>query len=148
MGRRRNDNVSSTMNITLGARWLYGALIVALSLWIVHSFIASVLAACVTAIASWPLYERFRDRMSPRIGRGTSALVFTAVITAFVLAPMVFAVGALLTEAYVLLSQIAAADATGIPAPRLLQSLPLVGGWVQAQWETGLAQPGALSMLT
>ena len=105
------------MNITLKAQWFYGALMVALSLWIVHSFLEPVLAACVTAIASWPLYKRFRDRLSPRIGRGVSALIFTSIMSVFVLAPMMFAVGALLTEAYVLLSQIAAADAIGITAP-------------------------------
>jgi len=105
------------MNITLKLRWFYGALIVALSLWIVHSFIEPVLAACVAAIASWPLYKRFRDRLSPRIGRGASALIFTSIMSVFVLAPMMFAVGAVLTEAYVLLSQIAAADAIGTTAP-------------------------------
>ncbi|MGZ9059393.1 MAG: AI-2E family transporter [Burkholderiaceae bacterium] len=136
------------MNITLKARWFYGALIVALSLWIVHSFLEPLLAACVTAIASWPLYKRFRDRLSPRIRRGASALIFTLIMSVFVLAPMTFAVGALLTEAYVLLSQIAAADAIGITAPAWLENLPLVGRWIEARWQSQFARPGALAIWT
>ena len=91
------------MNVTLKPGWFYGALIVALSLWILHGFLEPLLAACVTAVASWPLYKRFRDRLSWHIGRGTTSLIFTLVITVFVLAPVMFAVGALLTEAYALL---------------------------------------------
>jgi predicted PurR-regulated permease PerM len=136
------------MNITLKARLLYGALIVALSIWIAHSFLEPVLAACVTAIASWPLYQRFRHRLSPRIGRGSSALIFTSIMSVFVLAPMMFAAGALVTEAYVLLSQIAAADAIGIAAPGWLENLPLVGRWIEARWQSELARPGALSVWT
>ena len=136
------------MNITLKPRWFYGALIVALSLWIVHSFLEPLLAAGVTAIASWPLYKRFRDRLSPRIGRGASALIFTLLMCVFVLAPMMFAVGALLTEAYVLLSQIAAADAIGITAPAWLENLPLVGRWIEARWQGEFARPGALAVWT
>lgn len=136
------------MNITLKARWLYAALIVALSLWIVHSFIEPVLAACVTAIASWPLYKQFRDRVSPRIGQGAKALIFTLIMCVFVLAPMMFAVGALLSEAYVLLSQIAAADAIGITAPGWLEDLPVVGRWIEARWRSEFARPGALAVWT
>jgi predicted PurR-regulated permease PerM len=136
------------MNITLKPGWFYGALIVALSLWIVQSFLEPVLAASVTAIASWPLYKRFRDRLSPRIGRGASALIFTSIMSAFVLAPMMFAVGALVTEAYVLLSQIAAADGIGITAPGWLENLPLVGRWIEARWQSEFARPGALAVWT
>ena len=48
-----------TMTIKLPPGWVYGALIVVLSAWILHSFLQAILAACVTAIASWPLYTRF-----------------------------------------------------------------------------------------
>ena len=89
--------------------WFYGALIVVCAGWILHSFLQALLAACVTAIASWPLYRRFSALM-PRTGRSASALMFTCVMAAFVLAPLLFAFGALLTEAHTLLVEIAAAD--------------------------------------
>ena len=61
---------------------------------------------------------------------------------------MMFAVGALLTEAYVLLSQIAAADAVGISAPGWLENMPLVGRWIEARWQSEFARPGALTLWT
>ncbi len=48
------------MNIKLTPAWFYRALIVILSVWILHSFLAALLAACVTAVASWPLYTTVR----------------------------------------------------------------------------------------
>ena len=69
-------------------------------------------------------------------------------ISVFVLAPMLFAVGAVLTEAYELISKIAAADTTGIAAPRWLENLPLVGPWIEARWQNEFARPGALWMWT
>jgi predicted PurR-regulated permease PerM len=45
------------MNIQLPPGWYYRAAIIALALWILHSFAQALLAACVTAIASWPLYD-------------------------------------------------------------------------------------------
>ena len=44
------------MNLKLTPGRLLAAAIVALSAWIVHDFIEALLAASVTAIASWPLY--------------------------------------------------------------------------------------------
>ena len=84
------------MNLKLTPGRLLAAAIVVLSVWIVHDFIEALLAACVTAIASWPLYAAFRDRLPSRIGRSAGAALFTGAITAFVLAPMLFACWALL----------------------------------------------------
>ena len=136
------------MNIKLTAGWFYGALIVGLSLWILHGFVEVLLAACVTAIASWPLYRRFAARVPQRLGRSATALMFTLVMTAFVLVPLVFAFGALLTEAHALILEIAAADKRGIPVPQWLQNLPLIGPWAAARWGHDLAYPGALAVWT
>ena len=81
------------MKLKLTAGWFYGALVVGLSIWILHGFVEALLAACVAAIASWPLYRRFTARVPPRVGRSATSLMFTLVITAFVLAPLVFAFG-------------------------------------------------------
>jgi len=102
------------------------------------------LAACVTAIASWPLYTRFAAGLAWRLRRSTTALIFTSVLTVFVLAPFMFACGALVTEAHVLLLEIAAADKRGIAAPSWLENLPLIGPWAAARWQNQLAYPGAL----
>jgi predicted PurR-regulated permease PerM len=122
--------------------------IVVLSGWIVHGFIEALMAACVTAVASWPLYARFRARLSRRGRSGAAAVIFTCVITAFVLAPLVFASTALFGEAHTLLLGIAAADSTGIAVPGWLASMPVGGAWLAAHWKSQLAHPGALQTLT
>jgi predicted PurR-regulated permease PerM len=75
-----------------------------------------------------------------------SALAFTLLMTVFVLGPLLFAAGALMTEAHALLADLAAVDGKGIGVPGWLESLPLVGRWVSARWQRELAHPGALSM--
>jgi len=97
-------------------RWISGALIVVLSIWVLHSILQALLAACVAAIASWPLYRKFRTRLSPRVPRTAASFIFTFAITAFVLAPVVFALGAFAMEARGILID-AAAHEQGIAAP-------------------------------
>jgi predicted PurR-regulated permease PerM len=135
-----------TMDVKPSPGWLYGALIVVLSVWILHSFLQAVLAACVTAITSWPLYKRFTARVARHAGRSASALMFTLAMTVFVLAPLMFALGALVTEAQGLLMEIAAADKSGIAVPQWLENLPLVGHWAAARWRSEFPYPGALTI--
>lgn len=105
------------MNLNLNVRWVCGALIVALSAWVLHPFVQALLAACVAAVASWPLYRRFRARVSPRIPRAAVAFLFTGVMTLFVLTPVVFALGALVVEAREMLLELASPGKQGIAAP-------------------------------
>ena len=134
----------SAMKGILSGGWFYGTLIVALSVWILHSFLHALLVACVTAIASWPLYRQLAARLPRRMPGSATSLIFTCVMTIFVLAPLMFGFGALLTEAHALLLEIAAADKKGIAVPHGLENLPLVGPWVAARWQSELAHPGAL----
>jgi predicted PurR-regulated permease PerM len=127
---------------------ILGLAIVGLSFWIVHPFIDALLAACVTAIASWPLYTWFLSRLGRRVGRRTGALMFTCALTVFVLTPMVFAGRALLGEIHLLLLDLAAADSTGMAVPAWLADAPVVGPWLAARWQGQVAQPGALLTLT
>jgi|KBSMisStandDraft_5_1062788.scaffolds.fasta_scaffold23325_2 predicted PurR-regulated permease PerM len=127
------------MDLKLTPRRLYGAAIVALSIWFLHGFVHGLLAASVAAIASWPLYERFSACVRRHVGKHVTAFMFTAIITAFVLAPLVFALWSLLSESHVLFRQIAGADERGIVLPQWLQGLPLLGSW-----QRDLSSPGAL----
>ena len=124
---------------------IYAALVVVLSAWILHSFVEALLAACVAAIASWPLYRKFVACLPRRMARSAAPLLFTAGITVFVLAPLMFALGALFAEAHALLLTIAAADREGIAVPLWLQDVPAAGPWLVANWDSSLARPGALS---
>ena len=118
-------SMAGTMNLKLTpARLLAGAIVV-LAAWIVHGFIQALLAAGVTAIASWPLYLAFRARLPHAMRRRAAAVIFTAAITLLLLAPLVFAGWALLDEANALLHGLAA-----------------------GRWQEALARSGALPMLT
>jgi len=136
------------MNFKLSSGSLYRAAIVVAAAWIVHSFIEALLAACVTAIASWPLYRGFRERCVPRVSSSVGAFLFTLLMVAFVLAPVVFAAGAMLTEMHALLVGIAAADKSGIGVPDWLPDVPVIGPWIAARWQHEIARPGALMMWT
>jgi predicted PurR-regulated permease PerM len=139
------DHRNMATNLTSG-RTLAAATVV-LSVWIVHGFIQALLAACVIAIASWPLYTWFTARLPRRLA-GVAPVVFTCALTVFVLAPIVFACWSLLAEARALLLGIAAADGRGIVVPEWLANAPLLGSWVAARWQSELAHPGALLTLT
>ena len=135
-----------TMNLKLNPGRLLAAAIVVLAFWIVHGFTQALLAAGVIAIASWPLYVAFRGRLPRSVGQSSGAAIFTIAITVFLLAPMVFACGALLSEAHTVLHGLAAADNKGLPD--WLANSPVFGPWLAAQWEHRLLLPGALSRLT
>ena len=134
------------MNIKLSAGWFYGALIIVLSVWILHSFVEALLAACVTAVASWPLYTRFARCVRRRVQGSAASLAFTLAMVVFVLAPLVFAFGALLTEANALLGEIAAADKNGLAVPLWLEHAPLVGQWLTDRWRNEFAHAGGISL--
>ena len=143
---QRTSRAPWTLNVKPSPGWLYGALIIALSVWVLHSFLQAVLAACVTAIASWPLYKRFAARAARHAGRSATSLMFTLGMTLLVLAPLMFAIGALVTEAQGMLMEIAAADKRGIGVPQWLENVPLVGHWAAARWQGEIAYPGALTV--
>jgi predicted PurR-regulated permease PerM len=122
------------------------ALIIVTSAWVLHSFLEALLASCVIAVASWPLYRAFTTRMPRRTARTTTSLIFVALMAVVVLAPLTFAFAALVTEAHATLVAIAAADKKGIGSPPWLAHMPLAGAWLAGRWANGLATPGALSL--
>ena len=136
------------MQLKFTPGWFYGALIVGVSIWVLHSFAEALLAACVTAIASWPLYKRFAAHLPQRMRGSAAPLAFTSLMTVFVLAPLLFAFGALVSEAQALLLDVAAADNRGIAVPEWLPSVPLLGPFLAARWQRELAYPGALTVWT
>jgi predicted PurR-regulated permease PerM len=115
--------------------------------WILHGFLEALMAAGVTAVASWPLYARFRARLPKWIGSGVAALLFTGAITVLVLAPAALAGAALLGELHALMRGIAEADGRGLPVPQWLLQLPLFDPWLQVRWQARIADPGALYAL-
>jgi predicted PurR-regulated permease PerM len=132
------------MGIRLTTPGLLGALVLVLAVWMLHSFLPALLVACVTAMASWPLYLRLAVPLRPHLSRGAISLVFTFMVSALVLVPLLFACGALFAKASALLLDIVAADKKGIGVPPWLESVPLAGPWLAEHWGSELARPGGL----
>ena len=124
--------------------WIFASVVLALSLWVLHGFAQALLAAGVAAIASWPLYRRFRFLVRRTLSPEASAFAFTFLLGAFVLAPLVFALGALVTQAHELAVQLADADRGGLALGHWLHALPLVGPAMADVWGERLARPGVL----
>jgi predicted PurR-regulated permease PerM len=125
------------------ARWVFGAMIVAVSAWVLHGFLHALLAATVIAIASWPLYRRFIARL-PRKARRAAPLMFTTVMTILVFAPLMFAFVALGSQVHALLVAVADADRNGFALRQWLHEISFAGPWIDDVWGADLARPGAL----
>lgn len=128
---------TDSMNLKPNMGRLLAASVVVLSAWIVHGFLEAMAAACVIAVATWPLYARFRRFMPRRLGIGSTALSFTIAITVFVLAPLVFACTALINQVRALLIGLADGGLQSIVALDWVSVLPKI--------PNGLLSHGALS---
>jgi len=135
------------LNLDFRGRWFWAALVVLLSVWIIHSFFLPLAWASILAIATWPIYRRFALHMPSRMASNVTPLVFTMLVSSFILGPMVFAFGALAVQVQSWLDKLALADKTGLAAPAWLGSLPLVGSQLAERWQAHLSTPGGMSVL-
>lgn len=133
------------LNLGFNARWFWAALVVLWSVWIIHGFFQPLAWSAMLATATWPIYRRFKAWMPTRMASNVTPAIFTLLVSAFVLAPMVFAFGALAMQSRSVLDQIALADKVGLAAPSWLGSLPWVGARFSERWVALLGTPGGLS---
>ena len=134
------------LKLQFNTRWVWAALILLLSVWILRSFLEPLLWAAVIAIASWPIYRRFARSLPGWMASSVTPLLFTALVSVFVLGPIVFAFGALIAQAQRWVDQIALADKTGLAVPTWLEALPVVGARLAERWQALLGTPGGLSV--
>ena len=123
------------------------ALIIILAAWVLQSFLQAMLAACVTAVASWPLYTRFANRM-PRAPRAQRDAADLHLPDGRVRAG---ADGVCLRRlarrgAHANSGNRRRPTSAGIALPPWLENVPLFGPWVLARWQSELAHPGTLML--
>jgi len=135
-----------TLKLRFNTRWVWAALVLLLSVWILRSFLEPLLWAAIIAVASWPIYRRFARSLPGWMPSSVAPALFTALLSLFVLGPILFAFGALIAQAQRWLNQIALADTTGLSVPAWLESLPVVGAPLGERWQELLATPGGLSV--
>jgi predicted PurR-regulated permease PerM len=140
-----NQDRARTLRLQFNTRWVWAALVLLLSALVLRSFLEPLLWAAIIAVASWPLYRRFARRLPGSMASSVTPALFTALLTLFVLGPILFAFGALIAQAQWWIEQIALPDQTGLAVPAWLESLPVVGAPLGERLQALLGTPGGLS---
>ncbi|MGH8750559.1 MAG: AI-2E family transporter [Burkholderiales bacterium] len=129
------------------ARLIAAACLVLLGIWIMQGFLVALIWAVVIAIATWPLYQRFLQRL-PQARRETwGCILFTSLIALMLLIPLAYAILQIGFETRVVLNVLNEAQKSGLPAPDWLGRLPFAGAWALSWWNGNLANPGAATDL-
>ena len=126
------------------AQWLFSAFVVVLSLWILHGFLAALAWAGVIALATWPLYKKFRALISPNFRKNVAPFLFTLVVSALFVIPLAFAFVQLGIEVQLVARLLLAAQREGLIAPEWLHHVPLLGDSVTQWWNQVLGTPGGI----
>ncbi len=124
-----------------------GVALLALGFWILHRFIVPFAWATVLAIATWPLYRHLDRELPARLNRFWPALLFTLLAGAVFFLPLLYAGVHIAIEAQNLPHFVTTLKEKGMPAPAGLESMPWIGAWLAAKWNTVLATPQAAAEL-
>jgi predicted PurR-regulated permease PerM len=131
------------MSRRLGQLALVCALCV-IGIWIVWDFLPALAWAVVVATALWPLTERVASQHPNRAG---AALVFTFLIGAILVVPLILLGVALGREVVGLGQWLRTVEQEGIAAPVWLAHVPLIGASLADWWQSHLADPRAAADL-
>ena len=125
------------------ARIALGLALLAFGVFTIRSFVSALAWAGVFAVALWPFYTR----VVGRFGAGRHNLLWPAVFTLAVallfVVPLGLVVFALAEEVRTGLDWMRNAELHGVPAPRTLANVPLIGSEAAGWWQDNLSQPEA-----
>lgn len=119
--------------------------IVGLTLFIVHKFIPSLIWAAIIAIASYPVYKKWRIHFGQH--KNLSALLFTIIVTLLFLLPLSWLIGILIKESQIFVNFLQELNKNGGSAPDFFNKLPWVSGDLVRLWDDKLGKPGNLKDL-
>ncbi|WP_019833665.1 AI-2E family transporter [Sphingomonas sp. PR090111-T3T-6A] len=125
------------------ARLILALGLVALGVWIIHDFLASLVWAAVIAIAISPLYERAERRWPHLRGGAILPAITTLVVALLVLVPVSLGIIRAASEAQDIVRWITTARESGIPVPHWLYSIPFGRDAAVNWWQQHLATPEA-----
>lgn len=133
----KNHKELITIGLTIG--------IVALSIFIVHRFIPSIIWAAIIAIATYPLYNQWRRIFGQK--QNWAAFLFTTILTLLLLLPISWLVTLLVKELQLFINFLQTLNRVGGEAPLFLKQLPLIGNDVVTYWDVNIGQPGYIRQL-
>lgn len=116
--------------------------IIALTLFIIHKFLPSIVWASIIVIATYPLYTKWHQWFGAR--DTLAALTFTLLLSLLFLIPLTWLVGILVKESQLFISFLQQINREGGAAPEVLKKIPLVGSEFIAYWDENIGQPGDL----
>lgn len=121
-----------SMGLTVG--------IIALSIFIIHKFIPSMIWAAIIVIATYPLYKRWRNLFGEK--HNTSALLFTVLMGLLFLLPLTWLVGILIKESQLFINFLQQLNKDGGAAPDFLKNVPMFGKDIVKYWDDNIGKPG------
>ncbi len=130
MNENHKELISTTL--TIG--------IIALTLFIIHKFIPSMIWAAIIVIATYPLYKKWRIFFGER--DNLSALLFTILIGLLFLVPLSWLVGILIKELQLFINFLQEVNEKGGAAPEFFKSLPVFGTDLVKYWDENIGKPG------
>jgi len=120
-------------------------LIVAMSLFIIHKFIPSLIWAAIIAIATYPLYKKWHRLFGGY--HNVAALIFTIILALIIILPLSWLVTILIKELQYFINYLQMINREGGQAPDIFQHTPLIGGELVTYWNEHLGHPGNLKFL-
>ncbi len=114
--------------------------IVALSLFIIHRFIPSLVWAGIIVIATYPLYCRWRRLFGRR--QNIAAFIFALILTLIFIVPISWLVGVLINELQLFINYLQIINRDGGQAPAFIQDVPVIGNELVNYWDANIGQPG------
>lgn len=119
--------------------------IVALSLFIIHRFIPSILWAAIIVVATYPLYRRWRLLFGAH--QNVAAFIFTSILALLLILPVSWLVSVLINELQLFINYLQDVNRNGGQAPFFLRDLPILGNELVAYWDANIGQPGKVKHL-
>jgi predicted PurR-regulated permease PerM len=121
-----------SMGLTVG--------IIALTLFIIHKFIPSMIWAAIIVIATYPMYKQWHLFFGKK--HNLSALLFTFLMAMLFLLPLSWLVGILIKESQLFINFLQQINKEGGSAPDFFKNLPMVGADLVKYWDDNIGKPG------
>jgi len=125
-------------------RWILPGLLLLALVYLLDTFLFTLMWGAVLALATWPVVERLQTR---GVSRGLSVtLVLCGLILIFGI-PALLIVSSLTKELRAISMYLQAVNRTGLPAPEWMFTIPVLKEYALEWWQEHLAAPGSILRL-
>jgi predicted PurR-regulated permease PerM len=114
--------------------------IIAFTLYIIHKFIPSIIWAGIIAIATYPLYKRWRKLFGSY--SNLSSLLFTTILSLVILVPLSWLITILIKELQLFINYLQHINKEGGAVPDFIKQFPFIGNEIATYWDANIGHPG------